>query len=205
MTLLEQTLVDYSLLYNLSLKFLQKSFFGPICSKIDQNSVSQGYSNVDCGAHNRPIFGYKASNEAFWTRLWFSQRFLYQNSPLLWNGGPSKIRLLQSCKVLWIHVIEAICTTYSKERKSYREVPRPQVGAKIPGSNPVQDPKSSYFLLKIPSLILSLCYQNHPHLDCWWFHLKHLKINSKNYKHVSISGILYLFVKNKRYGHCKRF
>ena len=31
------------------------------------------------------------------------------NDPFLWNGRPSKIRLLQCDVVLWIHVIDAIC------------------------------------------------------------------------------------------------
>ena len=34
---------------------------------------------------------------------------LYQNVYFLGNGRPSKIRLLQSYEVLWIHVNDAIC------------------------------------------------------------------------------------------------
>ena len=28
-----------------------------------------------------------------------------------WNGGPSKMRLLPSYEVLWIHVFDAICSS----------------------------------------------------------------------------------------------
>ena len=75
MTHLELKLVDY-FLHNLSLKFLQKSFFGTICFKIHYNSISQGHSNLDCGAHNWPIFTYKVSKEALLIELWYFQIFL---------------------------------------------------------------------------------------------------------------------------------
>ena len=37
----------------------------------------------------------------------FLKEFL-ANNPLLWDEGPSKNRLVHSCEVLWIHVIDAI-------------------------------------------------------------------------------------------------
>ena len=45
-----------------SLNFRQKSILGPFFS---ENHIFQEHSNVDCGVHNRPIFIYKVSKEAF--------------------------------------------------------------------------------------------------------------------------------------------
>ena len=35
-----------------------------------------GYSNVDCGVHNRINFAYKVSEEALWMEIWYSGRVL---------------------------------------------------------------------------------------------------------------------------------
>ena len=43
-------------------------------------------------------------------RVMISLKSFYQNNRFLGNSRQSNIRLLQSCKVLWIHVIDAICT-----------------------------------------------------------------------------------------------
>ena len=37
---------------------------------------------------------------------------LYEKIRFLGGDGPSKIRLLQSYEVFWIHVIDAICSTW---------------------------------------------------------------------------------------------
>ena len=41
----------------------------------------------------------------------FSMSLIAKKCFFLRSGGPSKIRLLQCYMVLWIHVIDAICTT----------------------------------------------------------------------------------------------
>ena len=48
---------------------------------------------------------------------------LHQNNHFLGNGWPSKIRLLQSYEVLWIHVIDAICryTVVPRYSDSFRQ------------------------------------------------------------------------------------